>query len=173
MFRKGLIGTWDQVDKENTWQFTESRADQNHQAYRLVLTDDKGRPGTFLAHLVKLDDTLFLDLFPIAPQVANNGFYKFHYQRVHTFLRVELGERELSLAPMSPKWLENYLAEHPGALSHTKVTSAGQLPTGDENNAAERLLLTASTAELQRYLRKHSGTEGAFGDPIALQKIVE
>ncbi|MEZ6097739.1 MAG: hypothetical protein R3E01_02085 [Pirellulaceae bacterium] len=173
VFNKELIGTWKQSDQETTWQFTESKDDERDRAFRLVVTDDKGRPGTFLAHLVKLDDELFLDLFPIAPQVANNGFYKFHFQRVHTFLRFGLGGQNLTLAPMNPDWLEKHLQEHPDALSHTNVTPSGHVPTGKEENAAERLLLTASTAQLQRFLRKYADTEGAFGDPIELKKIVQ
>lgn len=173
IFRESLVGTWRQSDQETTWQFTESRDDDRDRAYRLVLTDDQGRPGTFLAHMVKLEDMQFLDLFPIAPQVANNGFYKFHFQRVHTFLRIELDEQKLSLAPMNPNWLENYLQEHPDALGHTKVTPSGHLPTGNEDHAAERLLLTASTAQLRQFLGKHANTKDAFGDPIALKKIVQ
>ena len=104
---------------------------------------------------------------------ANNGFYKFHFQRVHTFLHVEVDGKTLTLAPMNPNWLEKHLQNDPDALSHTLVTPLGHVPTGKEDNAAERNLLTASTAELQRFLLKHVDTEGAFGDPIELKKIVQ
>ena len=172
VYRESLVGTWEQSDQETTWQVTVSQEEQRDQAYRLVMTDDEGRPGTFLAHLVKLEDALFLDLFPIAPQATNNGLHRFHFQPVHTFLRVEIGEKTLSLAPMNPKWLEEHLQDTPDALPHTKVTPLGHPLNGDNGNMDEQLLLTASTSELQRFVRKHINTEGAFGDAVELRKLV-
>ena len=162
IFREDLIGTWKQADQETTWQFTESMEDDRDRAYRLVLTDDKARSGVFLAHLVKLNDALFLDLYPVAPREESSDFYKFHFQRVHTFLRLELRGENLLLAMMNPYWLEQHLRDHPDAISHTMVTPLGHPPTSDDDNAFERLMLTASTDQLQGFLRKHADDEHAF-----------
>jgi hypothetical protein len=172
VFDEDLIGTWRQSGQATTWQFTETKKGDAERSYRLVLTDAEGRPGTFLAHLVQLDGQRYLDLFPIAPKVADNGFYRFHFQRVHTFLRFDLEGNSLQLASMKPDWLEKYLKDKPDALPHTTVTATGQ-PPQDEGTGelAGQLLLTASTAELQQFLREHADTEGAYTDPVELAKI--
>lgn len=170
VYREDLIGTWAQSNGESTWHFTEAERDDRDRAYRLVITDKRGQPGTFLAHLVKLGNHHFLDLFPIAPQVANNGIYKFHFQRTHTFFRFKLHEGTLQLAWLSPTWLEKHLQSNPDALTHTFVTPTGHLPTRREENASERLLLTASTTELQAFFQLHANTAGAFEKPIEFSK---
>jgi hypothetical protein len=170
VFNENLIGTWRQSGEATTWQFTESKKGDAERAYRLVLTDSEGRPGTFLAHLVKLDDQFFLDLFPIAPRVMNNGLYRFHFQRVHTFMRFDLEGNSLRLASMNPGWLEKYLKENPDALPHTTVSATGRPLQGD-GQSAEQLLVTASTAELQHFVRQHADTKGAFTEPVELTKI--
>lgn len=171
IFRDELIGTWRQSGQQATWQFTRSKDDELDQAYRLVYTDKKGRPGTFLAHLVQLKDELFLDLYPVAPNVANNGFYKFHFQRIHTFLHVELDDSQVKLAAMNPKWLEEHFKKNPAALAHTTVTPSGHLPADAPESSAERVLLTASTADLQHFFLKHRNTKGAYGDAIELKQV--
>lgn len=167
VFHEKLIGTWKQSDGRNTWQFTEAKDDDRHRAYRVVLTDGDGRTGTFLAHLVKINEELFLDLYPVAPNVANNNFYKWHFQRVHSFLHVERDQANFHLTPMNPKWLNEHLKDHPDAIAHCTLNPSGHPDREENGNPAERLLLTASTEKLQKFLTKHLDTE-AFGDPIEL-----
>jgi hypothetical protein len=171
VFNEDLIGTWRQSGDPTTWQFTKAKKGDAKRAYRLVLTDSEGRPGTFLAHLVKLDDHLFLDLFPMAPKVANNGLYRFHFQRVHTFMRFELDGDSLHLTSMKPGWLEEYLKKNPDALPHTFVTTTGRPVQEGEDPGSGQLLLTASTAELQQFLRKHAKTKEAFTEPVECTRI--
>lgn len=172
VFNEKLIGTWKQPGKDDTtWQFTESKDDDRDRGYRLVVTDKDGYTGAFLAHLAKLGDDHFLDLYPIEPKVASSGFYKFHFQRIHTFYRVQLEGDTFQLASMKPDWLEKHLQSNPEALDHTFITPKGHLPTGDEGGAARRMLVTASTAELQAFLRKHVDNKEAFADFIELNKI--
>jgi len=171
VFHEQLIGTWRQADGKNTWQFTKAKDDDRHRSYRVVLTDGDGRPGTFLAHLVKIDGEIFLDLFPIAPNLANNNFYKLHFQRVHSFLHVERNETTFHLTPMNPKWLNEHLKDHPDAIAHRTLNPSGHPDRGESGNPAERLLLTASTEKLQKFLTKHLENEDAFGDPVKLAPV--
>ncbi len=171
IFDQQLIGTWKQAGQETTWQFTQ-QSDHRDKAYRLVITDEKGRSGTFLAHLAQLEETLFLDLYPVVPEMKDNVLSKFYLQPIHTFLRVQLGEETLKLSTLKPTWLRQYLTDHPDALPHTTVAPFGAPYLGEEGDAVQRLLLTASTAQLQRFLLDHADTKDAFGDPVTLERVL-
>jgi len=63
-FEEKLLGTWvdDPEDPKTTWEF--SRAEAKEKAYKLIYSDDEGKKGSFEVHLVKLENRLFLDVFP-------------------------------------------------------------------------------------------------------------
>jgi hypothetical protein len=152
VFETALVGLWSGPNSAASWHFTKS----GEKAYRLVHTDDKGRKGVFDAHLAKLDGMLFLDLYPQAPRAPMNELYQFHIQPVHTFLRVYQITPALQMSCMDPKWLKEYLEEQPDALRHEKQ--------------GDRLLVTASTEQLQAFLIKHGSTDKAFGEPSDLKR---
>jgi len=170
IFDSSLLGAWTAVDKDSSWQFVKSTEDKHDQSYRLVVTNNDGQPGTFLAHLVTLGEHRFLDLYPVAPKISNNGFYKLHYQPAHTFIRVERDGDRLSLAPLHIGWVNKYLSENPDAVTHTRVTPSGH-PTAMEDAKDRTVLLTAPTAELQQFLKKHADNSDAFADPIELKAV--
>jgi hypothetical protein len=64
VLEKKLPGTWvdDANSPETTWEFT--RIDEPENAYRLIFTDEEGKKGSFVAHLLKLEGKLFLDIYP-------------------------------------------------------------------------------------------------------------
>ncbi len=61
---KKLCGTWidESGDMKSTWEF--ECIDEPKNAYKLIFTDENGKKGSFVAHLVKLENRLFLDIFP-------------------------------------------------------------------------------------------------------------
>jgi hypothetical protein len=74
IFEKALVGTWVDENPENTWTFSQS----GEKEYKLIYSED-GKPGEFTAHLLKIKDKMFIDLYPAEPELkANNGFYKAH-----------------------------------------------------------------------------------------------
>ena len=120
-------------------------------SYRVVQTDKNGKTGTFAGHLVRLDGTLFLDLFPQEPKLPQSEFYKAYIARLHTFLLVEQVTPTLRMAPMDMDWLREYVQQNPDAIRHEEIDG--------------QILLTASTKQLQEFLIKHRKTKGAFGKP--------
>lgn len=71
VFEEKLLGKWvdDPDSPETIWRF--SRVDEPKNAYKLVFSDNEGKKGSFIVHLVKLQTTgtprrkmLFFDLFP-------------------------------------------------------------------------------------------------------------
>jgi hypothetical protein len=54
--------------------------------------------------------------------------------------------------------------------SNPKSEATGRPQQGD-GHSAEQLLVTASTAELQQFVRQHADTKGAFTEPVELTRI--
>ncbi len=160
VFDPALIGVWSsEGDSKETWAF-EKAGDTE---YKLVYTENDGKTGHFEAHLLKLGDTRFLDLFPDESgieEMDRSGFYKVHLLRTHSFLKVTRIEPALQMAPLDLKWLREFLGKHPKAIRHHK--------TGQGDDA--QIVLTASTPELRKFVEKHLKTEGAFGEAINLKR---
>jgi hypothetical protein len=147
-----LVGSWVQDNEDSSWHF----AKKENNAYRLIYTDKEGRPGEFEARLVKLDKQMFLDLFPEEPKLPENGYYKFHLLRAHTFMKVSVTGAEMQLAGMDPNWLKSRLESDPDAIRHETMN--------------EMIVFTASPKELQQFVLKHSGDEEAFAAVIHLTR---
>lgn len=161
VFNPALLGTWAKKDaKKEKWVFTEGESKgpkKTPTSYHLDYTDDEGRPGRFVVHLVKVGDHWFLDLYPEDPKLKQNGFYQLHLFPVHTFLLVREITPELRLSPMAVDWFKELIQEHPEALRH--------------EIEGDRILVTASTRELQAFLLAHVGDPKAFSEPIRLLPI--
>jgi hypothetical protein len=153
VFDARLLGGWQSKDKpedQQTWKFEKS----GEKAYKLLVTEKENKHGEFDTHLFKLKDLLFLDLLPAkcefaggqADLVAASTFTG------HLLMRVTLVEAGLQLAPMDYDWLAKFLKENPGSLAHLQQ--------------ADRLLLTASTTELQAFVQKHLGPAELFQTPV-------
>ena len=145
-----LLGTWSGDGGKDTWEFTK----HGERGYKLLYTDEEGRQGSFVVYRFKLADNNLLDLYPEEPEPRANDFYKHHLFRLHTFLLVLQSEPILKITSPDPKWLQRFLGNNSAALKHQKV--------------AERLILTASTLELQNFILTHLKTPGAFDEPDEL-----
>lgn len=146
IFDPALVGVWAEEDSEETWSFTKGGEKQ----YGLVYTDRDGKEGGFVAHLLKVDGRMYLDLFPDEPDLKENDFYKAHLLPAHTFLRVAEIEPVLKMAALDPEWVDELLKKEPDAIKHERIEG--------------RVVLTAQPKELQAFLAKHEKTEDAFGD---------
>jgi len=148
VFEPALVGTW---RESPTSSYTLSKQGEN--AYRIDIIDREDR-GTMTGHLIRLDGTLFLDVMPTGdwkglgvPEKTVETLDGW-YMPLHYFIRVNQVTPSLSVSAVDETWLREYLEGHPAALAHTTRN-------GD-------LLLTASTADLQRLFRELAKTPGAF-----------
>jgi len=160
VFDPALIGVWrGKGDAKETWAF-EKAGDKE---YKFVYTEEDGKTGRFEAHLLKLGNTQFLDLFPDESGIEDmdrSGFYKVHLLRTHSFLKVTRIAPALQMAPLDLKWLREFLGKHPKAIRHHKI--------GEGDDA--QIVLNASTPELRKFVQKHLKTKGAFGEAINLRR---
>lgn len=134
VFEEGLIGKW-VGDEEGIWQFRKA----GDKEYELRIYDMEKEYGSFEAHLVKIQDMLFLDLYPDSEQIDElDDFYKMHLLAVHTFMKVDQIEPNLQLRMIDYEKVENILENDPNVIKHEIVD--------------DRIVLTATTEELQRFV---------------------
>lgn len=91
------------------------------------------------AQLVKLGDQLYLDVYP-SPEV-DAGDEAAHRIAVHSFWRVSLDADKLNLTPIDSDWLDKQLEKDAATIRTAPLRRA--------------TLLTASTAELQEFIRRY------------------
>jgi hypothetical protein len=176
VFDQKLLGTWvDEPNKGDTvWEF--KRADTNDNAYRLIFSDEEGKKGLFVAHLVKLKDKLFLDVHlgesPVDaveklelevlgevkdPNKVNFWVYNTLFLvPAHTFIRVNSVEPQLKMLLTDDEKMKEFLKADPNAVKHDFLDD-GPSP-----------ILTGSTKELQAFVLKYADDSRVFTNAIVL-----
>ncbi|UCG47703.1 MAG: hypothetical protein JSU94_19735 [Phycisphaerales bacterium] len=152
IFEEKLVGKWS--DGDDIWEF---RAGED-KAYEMRIFD--GKQGRFEAHLVQLDDMMFLDIFPDGETLEGlQDFYKAHLLGVHTFMKVEAIEPKLLLRMIDGGKVREMLESDPALLKHEVV--------GDDGDG---LVLTASTEQLQQFMLKYGRSEELFEEATELSR---
>ena len=163
VFDKKLLGTWadDPNEPEITWQF--KSIDEPKNAYKLIFTGEDGMKGSFVAHLVKLQDKLFLDVYPSElpwdPQDPNKIEWPYNTLFLipaHAFVKIDSVGPKLKMRLMLETQLEKLLEENPDAIEHVATK--------------DKLVLTASTKELQAFVLKYADSDKVFTDEIVLNR---
>jgi hypothetical protein len=154
VFEPALAGSWleDGSDSHDTFAFEQS-ADGS--TYRLRITEaDEHKTVDFDAAVVQLGGVLFLDLCS-----KDTGFTD---APAHVIVRLRMQEGRLGLQEINNKWLAETLAAG-GALPHIKT-----------NN---KVVITATTIDLQRFLQLHATDAFAFpedgADAVWLKRVGE
>ena len=153
VFEEGLLGQWAH-DKE-IWRFEKGGQEK---AYNLTITEEEEGKSILVGHLVKVEDDLFLDLYPGDMELAVGDIYKMHLLPAHTFLKVDSIGTELIMQAMMPDTLEELLKEKPELIKHEIID--------------DRIVLTASPKKLQEFLKTYADHEDFFGDALELNRYV-
>jgi hypothetical protein len=158
-FDEKLLGTWVQEDDGTTWEFM--RVDEPKNAYKLIFSDDEGKKGLFIAHLVKLQNRLFLDVYPGKMPWDDEEAEKMDwaYNSIflipgHTFLKIDSIEPKLEMAWINEDAMKELLKENPEAVKHVVVE--------------DRHVLTASIKQLQAFVLKYADDSEVFAAEIIL-----
>lgn len=165
IFDPALIGTWQADASEDIWEFTQHY--EVDDAYLFTYTSDDG-PGNFMARLVEIGDYMFLDLYPEPKECGDNGdgnLSDILMVPLHGFILIDQIEPTLNYRIMDDDWIADYLEQNPGALKH-------EFETEYYSNEA-RLLLTASTEDLQAFLIEHIENEDAYSEVEELHRFEE
>jgi hypothetical protein len=160
---KKLYGTWvdDANSPKTTWEF--KSIDEPKHAYKLIFTDEEGQKGSFVAHLVKLQDRLFLDIFPSElpweqedPNKIDWPYNTLFLIPAHTFVKIDSIEPQLKLRLTLETDMKDLLKENPNAVKHTSVR--------------DRIVITGSTKELQEFVLKYADDKRLFTDQVTLSR---
>jgi hypothetical protein len=153
LFDKALPGNW--MQEEAGCLITISRLAEER-GYRLTYIApnerkgegcllDAGKAATFQAGLVEIGQNRFLDLFPVDRTLDH------HALQVHSFYRVSVDVRSLSLTPMNADWLKEQIR-----------SNAVPVAARQEN---DDLILSSSTRDLRTFLQAYGSNEQLF-DPV-------
>ena len=143
VFDENLVGKW---SKDNVvWEFKRGDGD----SYAIRRYDNFER--RFIGHLVELEDELFLDLFPLMEEEKDNGFYWWHLQPTHSFMKIDQIEPVLQMKSMDSSKVKSILNEFPDPIQHEILD--------------DRVLFTAPTEKLQEFVLNFQETDELFGDP--------
>ncbi len=155
VFEPALLGIWEKpgadADTREVWTFERSGDKQ----YKFTFVDGD-RKNVFAAHLFKLKEHLFLDCLHV--EEAGDGVPP------HYLLRVVQIEPTLKAAMLDYSWLKKLLEKSPGAIRHTLIQSDAS------NTNSSRIVLTADTTELQKFILKHIDGKDTFGDLNELKR---
>ena len=168
VFEERLLGRWvdDPNSPETTWEF--NRIEEPKNAYNLVFSDEEGKKGSFVAHLVSLRSVgtpgksrLFLDVYPSEPPWETEDPNKlelpynyFFLIPVHTFIKIDFNGPQLKMWLTNDEDMEKLLKEEPNAVKHTFIE--------------DKLILTAPTKELQDFILKYADDKRVFKGEIVL-----
>ncbi len=165
VFEEKLLGTWvnDPNSPEAIWEF--KRFDDPNNAYKLIFSDKDGHKGSFVAHMVKLENSLFLDVFPdefpCDPDPNDPNKVEWPYNSLflipaHTFIKIDSIGPQLKMRLTDDDKMAELLKEDPNAVKHMLIE--------------DRLILTASTEELQAFVLKYADDSRVFPDEIVLNR---
>ncbi len=161
IFDKSLLGSW--VDEDSArWvikPFTFPKGfmqdDSTDNSYLVELYEDDDEPQKFNAHMFTLDGKKYLDFKPLRDD-RYDDFLDVHFISAHSIALVEInGSGELVIGWFNNEWLEKLFRENRVKVSHEVVRGA----TASEGT---EYVLTASTEELQKFIRKY-GVPGENG----------
>jgi hypothetical protein len=162
IFDGQLLGRWQEKGNTNApeiWTFEKS----GDKAFKLTVLE-QGKTGEFEAHLFKIKNEQFLDLTPSRCEFGASQADLIAYSMFpgHLLVRVPQIDTELKLSFFNFDWLYTYLTNHPGALAHHFEK------LGAEDS---RIVLTADTRDLQKFVLKHLGTNELFKDEGEMVRI--
>jgi hypothetical protein len=175
VFDKRLLGTWHADSSGDTWEISnllqkelepyknekERRERElfksqfiNKKTYLLTYTE-KGEKAEFLLNLVKLDNNLYIDLCP-GPLKTKNELFDDHFLPVHSYARIRISDNGFDLSFFDAEQIYKLLNENRIKIKHESFDYYK--------------VITASTGELQKFVKKYADSKGFLMSPVTFKK---
>jgi len=152
-----LVGLWQTGDADNGARIEVKLT--GDKTYRSIATDKEGKTSEAVFWLFKLGTQPFVDSYPA--NVDDPALLP-----LHQVTKVSTVGDTFTSQGMRYEWLQGLLTNHPTALRHEIVTHRK-----DDGQVDTRVVLTASTQDLQQFLLKHLKTEEAWEAPSQYKRI--
>jgi hypothetical protein len=155
VFMPELLGTWEGEDDEaDLWIFEQS----GKNAYELTIKESSESEGiqeyeeigVYDSHLVKLGKYLFMDLYPDETKIEECED-EIHLVPTHSIWRIWIEKDVMRLAWLANDWLEKMIDGNKVNIAHVRLD--------------DRVVLTAPTKELQKFVLKYAEDTDAFPEP--------
>ena len=154
LFEPALLGKWLPDDKDAKETFEFSRVTDKNQ-YRIVNRNKDGRQATLSAMLGKLGDRQYLCAVLDQESLPEHSVWFACPLHVLIF-RIEQTTPELKLTMLNFEACKKLLAEKPAVIAHVMLK-----PTEEKEKDAIPFL-TASTAELQKFIKEYADSAKLF-----------
>ncbi len=162
IFKKELTGTWTDADS-SVWNIQRHKQSTGllnpakpGKSYDITFSDQKGS-ATFLAHLFQLDGQLYLDFSP-SEVFCGNDLAGFHMVGTHSLAKVELAGGKITIRWYNEEWLAGLFNKNRIRINHERVPYDPDI----DDPSSHQIILTASTAELQKFIVKYGNDPNAF-----------
>jgi hypothetical protein len=161
VYRKDLEGKW--TDQEsNNWQIHKNPYKTN--SYELHSSKD-GREIELLGHLFYVNDDMYLDMIPVSDNTTEFTVFDLHMIPTHSVARVtRLVNNEVTIKWFNEEWLRAMFTENRIKISHEILMEPD--PKSEKDGM---YLLTASTEELQGFIKKYGNNEEAYDGHLELR----
>ena len=114
---------------------------------------------SFEAGLLKIGQHYFIDLFPYYDGQKDEGYYLLrNFIPTHSFLKIEWNDDEMTLFMFEPDRMKKLFEQNRIRIKHEIINE-------------DYIVITASTQDLQQFIRKYADDAGAFDEPEIFRKI--
>jgi len=174
VYENKLVGLW-RSPENDTWKFEnllqqelepykdkaeraqkekEKKVFLNEETYLLSCTEN-GEKRRMQAHLLKLGDNLFLDIFPESINLKNS-FFEDQFVPVHTYAKIKIYNNQFELYFFNAEFLYKLLDQKTIRIKHESLQ--------------DYKVITASTEELQKFVIKYGDHKDFFAKPVVFNK---
>lgn len=155
VFDQAMLGNWVEAGQTNeTPEYVRFEPMGTNGYWATVLGGSE--TNSFEVHLFRLKAQLFVDAFP-----TNRSL---DFVPVHQVSKVMQNGPVLETANLNYDWLAKLLEKNPRAIRHMMLRDN----PGDEHG---RIVLTADTKELQRFILKNVNNTNAWKEPSQFKRL--
>lgn len=156
-----MVGYW--IDGDSCiWTIEPNRVveqfmgtDRPDSAYHITYYEEDDKPGLFTGTLFKIKGVNYVDFYP-EPHEEHcvNDFACWHHVPTHTLARVQYNRDSILLYWFAEEWLTDLFEQNRIRIKHETI----ELPE------ITRHVLTASTDELQKFIKKYVNDPKTTGE---------
>jgi hypothetical protein len=152
-FNKTMVGNWMDGDS-SVWTILPNMVSQGFMepeepdgSYKVTYYEDEEHLSILTATLFQLNGVDYVDFMPdLNEDHFTSDFSSYHYVPVHTLARVQYCSDSILLYWYGDEWLNDLFEQNRIRIKHETV----------ENHDYDRQVLTASTDELQKFIKKYA-----------------
>lgn len=163
IFQKELIG--DYIDQDSAkWEIRQHKiskgffnGDSLDNSYDVSYYGKDVTKNLFNVHIFKLNGNTYLDFFPLKEFESNEELTSYHIIYSHSLAKIEATSgSDIKISWFNESWLNTLFKENRIRISHEVISNP------DNKKEEPSYALTASTAELQKFIIKYGNDPRAF-----------